>query len=97
MTDSAPSTAKRLEGESESDWQTRVKRIRREVVMETLESLGFDTDDVNEIQKDILFLRKLRTATERNTAKITAGVIGLVFTLIGAGVTLALQHWFRVS
>lgn len=95
MTDSAPSTAKRLDGESESDWQTRMKRLRKEAVLETLESLGFDVNDINEIQKDILFLRRLRTATETNRAKISAGIIGLVFTLMGALATLGLQQFFK--
>lgn len=65
--------------------------------METLESFGFDTDDVNEMQKDILFLRKLRKATEDTNGKVKAGVIGLLFTLAGALVTLGVQHLFKVG
>lgn len=91
MTDSAPSTAKRLEGESESDWQARVKRIRRETVLETLESLGFDVEDTNEMQKDAIFLRRFRKASESTSAKVWGAIITLFFGLIGAVATLFIQ------
>lgn len=93
MSDSAPQSAKRQVDESETAWQERVKRIRREVVLDTLESLGFDVDDVNEMQKDALFLRKMRKASETTQAKITAAAITLFFTLVGALGTLLIQNW----
>lgn len=82
-----------LEGETDTAWQKRVKRLESQTVLDTLETLGFDTDDRNEIQKDIIFLRKLRVANEATNAKLVASIIGLVFTLIGAFVTIFAQSF----
>lgn len=93
MTDSAQSHGKQ-EGESQSAWEKRIGRLQSQTVLDTLETLGFDTDDRNEIQKDIIFLRKLRVANEATNAKLVASAIGLVFTLIGAFITLAAQSFW---
>lgn len=92
MNASSHDSAKRLPDEPETAWQERVKRIRREVVLDTLESLGFDVDDVNEMQKDALFLRRMRKASETTQAKVTAAAITLFFTLVGALGTLLIQN-----
>lgn len=78
--------------EDQTAWEKRVKRLERTATLETLEALGFDVEDVNEIQKDILFLRQLRTATQTRNAKLAAGIIGFVFTLMGAFATIAVQQ-----
>lgn len=89
MTDSQ----NKSDGETESEWKKRVKRLESQTVLDTLETLGFDTDDRNETQRDLIFLRKLRTANERNSAKAVAGLIGLFFTLVGALATIFAQSY----
>lgn len=60
------------------------------VVHETLSGLGFTIDDPNEIQQDIIYLRKIRTSSE--------GMKGLVRgTFITVIVTFLLQFiYFKV-
>lgn len=94
MSDSPPSPAKTPE--ELTAWEKRVRRLERTATLETLEALGFDVDDVTEIQKDILFLRQLRVATQARNAKIALSLIGFFFTVVGAIVTLAAQNfWFK--
>lgn len=81
------------DNEADTPWQTRVARIESKAARETLKSLGFDVDDVNEMQADALFLRKLRKSNEAVNAKVIAGAIGLFFTLAGALATLAFQNF----
>lgn len=84
-------SAKRLAGETDTDWQSRIKRIRRESVLDTLESLGFDVDDVNEMQKDALFLRRMRKASETTQAKLWAAIMTLLVGILGSLATLWIQ------
>lgn len=96
MTASNPESAKaderRIAGEDDTTWKSRVQRIREEQTLLTLKQLGFDTDDINEAQADMIFLRKLRKTSETTQTKLIASVIGLIFTLVGAFGTLALQQ-----
>lgn len=92
MTDSAQSqTAKRLDGEPESEWQARVRRIRKETVLDVLESFGITVDDVNEVQADFQFLRRNRKMTEQVASKVRLGIIGLLFALVTWGATYLLS------
>lgn len=97
MTASNPESAKvderRQTGEDDTVWKSRVQRIREEQTLLTLKQLGFDTDDINEAQADMLFLRRLRKTSETTQAKLIASVVGLIFTLVGAFGTLALQQF----
>lgn len=97
MNDSAtPSDERQQEGESPSAWKARTTRIREEATLATLKTLGFDTDDINEAQKDMIFLRQLRVASQNTKAKVGAAVITLFFTLAGVIGTLLIQNWFKV-
>ncbi len=98
MQNSAPPSGKTDDADETvggSAWERRVRRLHKTATLETLEALGFDVDDINAIQADLLFLRKLRSTSESTNAKITAGVIGLVFTVAGALLTLAMQSFFK--
>lgn len=96
MTDSAsPSDERQADGEASSAWIARRDRIRSEAVMATLKTLGFDTDDINEAQKDMIFLRQLRVASQNTRAKVGAAIITLFFTLAGVVGTLLIQNWFK--
>ena len=74
-----------------TEWEKRRRSMERKTVMDTLESLGFDVDNLVDLQKDMAFSRRLRIASENANAKIVAGIIGLVFTVIGALGTLFIQ------
>ena len=55
-----------------------VKEAVPEAVKETLRSLGVDTSNVNDVQKDFLFLRKIRTVMDSMWAKlITTAFVAL--------------------
>ena len=94
MTGSPNSPAERQYEETESEWAKRKARMSRDVILTTLETLGFDVDDIGEIQKDILFLRRLRKASETASAKTVAGIISVFFAICGAVATLAVQHFW---
>lgn len=83
----------RHEGEDDTSWRARVKRIRKDQTLAVLETLGFDVDDIGEIQKDIMFLRKLRTASETAGSKAFAAAISAFFAIVGALGVLAFQHF----
>lgn len=91
MTDLPNSPLKRKDGEPESEWQARVRRIRRETVLDVLESFGMTVDDVNEVQADFAHLRRSRKISEQVGSKVRLGVIGLLFALLTWGVTWLLQ------
>lgn len=80
-----------MEGEPESEWQARIRRIRKETVLDVLESLGVTVDDVNEVQADFAYLRKSRKISEQVGSKVRLGVIGMLFALATWGVTWLLQ------
>jgi hypothetical protein len=81
--------------EAQTDWSRRKKRFYREAVMETLETLGFDVADVNEIQQDILFLRRLRKASDAAGARTVTAIVGLVFTAVGALLVIGFQTFLK--
>lgn len=91
MTASSPESPKRQPGESETDWERRVNRLKRGTVLEVMETLGFDVDDVNEMQKDALFLRKMRKASETTQAKLWAAILTLIVGVAGSLLTLWVQ------
>lgn len=91
MSDSQNSVPKKQDAEPESEWQARVRRIRRETVLDVLESLGVTVDDVKEVQKDFIHLRRTRIISEQVGSKVRLGVIGMLFALGTWGVTWLLQ------
>jgi len=91
LTDSPNQSAKREAGEPLSSWQERQRRIRRETVIDVLESFGITVDDINEVQADFQFLRKQRKMTEQVASKVRLGFIGLLFALITWGATYLLS------
>lgn len=68
-----------------TEWEKRRARMEADGAKEALRLFGFDVDDVHEMQKDIIFLRRIRTAQEHSSTKIAAGVIALIFGMIGVG------------
>lgn len=91
MPDSQNSAPKPKPGEPESEWQVRVRRIRKETVLDVLESLGVTVDDVAEVQADFSHLRRSRKISEQVGNKVRLGVIGMLFALATWGVTWLLQ------
>lgn len=81
------------EGTDNRDGATR--KLHRGIVLETLQTLGFDIDDVSEMQKDILFLRRLRQTSEAASGKTMTALIGLFFTAIGALLAIGLNSYFN--
>jgi len=72
-----------------------LKRIVRESVQETLDSLGFTTDQPYQIQADMMYLRKARIGSDevakwvRRTA-VTTAVSGVLYALL-EGIKLGLK------
>ncbi|MFO1242125.1 MAG: hypothetical protein U1E36_02850 [Rickettsiales bacterium] len=57
-----------------------VRTLIRETVVETLAGLGFDTLHPNEMQADVLYLRKLRHGSEEARRIVVRSVLTLVVT-----------------
>lgn len=52
-----------------------IKNIVKETVGETLSGLGFSSSDPNEIQADLIYLRKMRTGSEEMSKLIKKCII----------------------
>lgn len=78
-----------------TEWEKRKARMQTDAVKATLETFGFDVNDVNEQQQDMLFLRRLRKTQENVSAKSVAAIVGLFFTGLGALIALAFEHFKR--
>lgn len=78
--------------EGGTDWQKRVSRLQRSATLDTLETLGFDVTDIQEMQADALFLRKLRKASDTANAKVVTTLVGLLLTALGGLIVLGLQN-----
>lgn len=78
-----------------TEWEKRKARMQTDAVTKTLETFGFDVNDINEQQQDMLFLRRLRKTQENISAKSIAAIVGLFFTGLGAIIALAFDHFKR--
>jgi len=96
LTDSPNLSAKRLDGEPESEWQARVRRIRKETVLDVLESFGITVDDVSEMQADFQHLRRSRKLNEQAAVALRKGLIGLLFAAAAAFVTWGVSILLQV-
>jgi len=76
------------------EWARRRARIEADGALETLQHLGFDVENINETQKDMLYLRRLRNTHENIGAKAVVGIVGLFFAGIGV---LASYVWERIT
>lgn len=78
-----------------TDWEKRRMAMYRdaaqEAAKEVLLSFGFNTADAGTIQKNQVFLTKLRVTSEAANLKIVTSAIALIFGVIGAVVMLAFQ------
>lgn len=97
MTSSTPSneTPKRKPDETDTAWEQRVKRLKRDATLDTLEALGFDVEDAKAMQADMIFLRKLRTTSDAMSSKAILGLVGIAFSALGALVAFAIQGFFK--
>lgn len=55
--------------------QEEIRLVVKETVRETLQTLGLSIDDPNEMQADMLHLRKMRKGCEAVRAKVIGTVI----------------------
>ncbi len=83
-----------LPNETPSEWQKRRARIQADGALEVLQIFGFDIDDVHEMQKDILYLRRLRQTHESIGSKAIVSIVGLFFAGVGA---LVVHIWSRLT
>jgi len=68
------------------------RQASREATHEVLESFGFTHDDIEEIQRDMAFIRRLRITSEAAGVKTVTSAIAFIFALGGAGLTLLFQQ-----
>ena len=69
------------------------RTVAKEAVRETMVSLGFDPDNPQEAQRDMVFLRSWRLSTEavKRTTVVTAvttiviGILGLIWLVLKGG------------
>ena len=78
-----------------TDWERRkiymYKQASREATREVLESFGFTVDEIDEVQRDLAFIRRLRIASEAAGIKTVTSAVALLFALCGAIATIAYQ------
>lgn len=55
-----------------------IRRLVRETVLETLNSLGFDMREIQEIQADMLHLRRQRKGSEDMLRGVRASVAAMI-------------------
>lgn len=82
-----------------TDWERRklhlYKQAARDATREVLESFGFSIDQMDEMQRDMAFIRRVRVATEAAGVKTVTSVVALVFAAFGAIMTLGFQTLFH--
>lgn len=87
------------DNEVTTEWEKRklgmYREAAKEATREVLESLGVTIDQMEEMQRDLAFIRRLRVVSEAAGVKTVTSAVALVFALVGAAGTLALQHFFQ--
>lgn len=78
-----------------TDWERRkmnmYRQAAREATREVLESFGFSIDEMDEMQRDMAFIRRLRIASEAAGVKTVTSFVAIAFAAGGAIVTLGFQ------
>lgn len=69
-----------------------VRRIAKEVVKQTLTSLGVDYNDPYDMQRDFLFMRDLRLASEKIKTRGFFVLISIVVTGVVAATWLGIRQ-----
>ena len=82
-----------------TDWERRKLHIYRtaakDATREVLESFGFTIDQVEEMQRDLAFVRRLRVTSEAAGVKTVTSLVALIFAVLGAAGSLALQQLLK--
>ena len=77
-----------------TDWEKRkthiYKEAAKEATQEVLESFGFTVEEMEQMQRDLAFLRRLRMKSEAVGLKTATSLVALTFTLAGAAVTFVI-------
>lgn len=66
--------------------ESEIRRVVSEAVRETLRTMGFDIEDMHEVQRDVVFLRSTREAADSVkqaslwavAGTIVTGILGLI-------------------
>lgn len=83
------------ETEALSDWERRklhmYKQAAKDATREVLESFGLSGDEIEEVQRDMAFIRRLRVASEAAGIKTATSIVALIFAAVGSILTIGIQ------
>ena len=75
--------------------QSELQQIIRETVNETLGRLGIYSEDAREMQKDMLFVRRLRATNEKIQQKTFFAILGAIVTAFIGIFLFGIITWIR--
>lgn len=82
---------------SDTMTENEVRKVVKEAVRETLTTLGFDTDDPLEAQRDMQFVRSWRKSTDTMKRQGLVSAIGVLTVGFLGAVGLVIREWFSHS